>query len=149
MKKKYAYKNLTDTVIQLQNQAIESIPYCQEITDGISDPESLFNYLKTITTYKNDPPGIELIHTPESLFEKNFHGDPGAGDCDDFTALSISCLHCIGIKPYIVLAGNQKDHPTHVYAGFLRGRFYDFDLTQTFYDTERKYKFRQFLKTRL
>lgn len=150
MKKKYRYKSLTDTIIQIKNQAVESIPFCYEITEGISSPEQLFYFLKTLVTYKNDPPGIELVHTVESLFEKNFHGEPGSGDCDDFTVLSLACLYTLGITPFIVLSGNQKDHPTHIYVTFLKdGNYFVFDLTQTYFNQERKYKFNQILKTYL
>jgi len=150
MKFKKKYKSLADTLKALQIQARESIPVCYEITDGIKDPEDLFYYLKSITTYKNDPAGIELIHSVHSLFEDNYHGIPGAGDCDCFTVLSLACLHCVTITPYVVLAGNQKSNPTHIYSsGIWRKKYFTFDLTQKFFNSEREYKFRQILDTNL
>ena len=150
MKYKIKYKSLEQTLKALQNQARESIPDSYQLTDGINNPQDLFYYLKTLVTYKNDPPGIELIHSVNSLFNDNFHGEPGSGDCDCFTVLSLACLHCLNIHPYIVLAGNQKENPTHIYAsGLFRKKYFTFDLTQTFFDQERKYKFRQILNTNL
>ena len=150
MKYKIKYKSLSDTLKALQIQARESIPYSYEITSGISNPEDLFYYLKTLVTYKSDPAGIELIHSVHSLFEDNYHGEPGMGDCDCFTVLSLACLHCLNITPYVVLAGNQKSNPTHIYAsGLYKKNYFTFDLTQKYFNQERKYKFRQILDTNL
>jgi len=150
MKFKKKYKSLADTLIYLQKQARESIPDAYALTDGINNPQDLFYYLKTLVTYKSDPPGIELIHSVNSLFEDNYHKIPGAGDCDCFSVLSLACLHCINIQPYVVLAGNQKSNPTHIYSsGLWRKKYFTFDLTQKFFDSEREYKFRQILDTNL
>ncbi len=150
MKYKIKYRSLEQTLKALQNQARESIPYSYELTDGIRNPEDLFYYLKTLVTYKSDPPGIELIHSVPSLFEDNFHKVPGAGDCDCFTVLSLACLHCLTVQPYVVLAGNQKEHPTHIYtSGLWKKKYFTFDLTQNWFNQERQYKFRQILDTNL
>lgn len=151
MKKKYIYKNLADTLIQLKNQAIESIPYCYELTSEIDTPEQLFEYLKSITQFHRDPPGIELLQTAKTLFENNYHGIPGAGDCDCFTVLSLASLYSIGkTNLFTIVAGQSEKSPSHIYAGFFEnGTFYDFDLTTDYFNLSRPYKYRKILKTKL
>lgn len=151
MKRKQKYISLVHTLKNLRLQAIESIPYCYQLTDGLNNPQDLFNYLKSITSYEPDPPGIELIHTAKSLFEKNYHGISGAGDCDDLTVLSFASLYCLGIKKqYITLSGNQENVPTHIFISFIEsGNLINFDLTQTFYNVTRKYNFCQYLPIKI
>jgi hypothetical protein len=149
MKKKYIYKSLADTLIQLKKQAIESIPYCYDLTANIDNPEQLFEYLKTIITYKRDPPGIELLQTAKTLIENNWHGQSGYGDCDCFSILSLACLYCIGENNlFTIVAGQSDKSPSHIYTGFLKhGTFYDFDLTTDYFNVSRPYKYRKILKT--
>ena len=151
MKKKYPYKNLSDTLLRLKDQVIESIPFCYQLTSGINSPEQLYENLKFITSYKSDPKNVELIQTAETLINNNWHGVSGQGDCDCLTVLSLACLYCINENNlFLILAGNSIYAPTHVYSGFIKnGSFFDFDLTNDTFNKTRKYKFNQFLKFKI
>ena len=152
MKLKKKYKDLNETLLYLKKQAREGISYCYDITEGINSPEELFNYLKMITIYRSDPPGTELLQTPQTLFENNSHGESGAGDCDDFAILSLACLYCLDsrLRLFVTLAGNTNVSPSHVYVSLIKGgTLYSFDLTTATFNTERKYKFTQFLECKL
>lgn len=147
-KKKYI--SLAHTLTEIKRAAIAGLPFCSNFVPGIlnSDPEGLFYFLKEKTSYQKDPPGIELLQQPETLLtKKNYWGKPGAGDCDCFTILSLACLQIIGQKKLrVVLVGKNRNNPTHIYSAFGSGENYrTFDLTNNFFDFERKYNFRQIL----
>lgn len=149
MKEKYRYKSLEDTLLQLKNQVIDSIPYCKNLVKGIDNESQLFDYLKMLITYKRDPKNIELLQSAQTLLSNNnWHGKPGYGDCDCFVILSLACLYCMGYKDlYVIIAGNTTYNPSHVYTGIGQyGNTYTpFDLTENFINDERKYKFKQVL----
>jgi len=138
------YKSLIHTLKSLKNQSLESVGYMKKQMPGyLSEPRDLFYYLKDRVTYKHDPKGIELIHTPQSLFEDNYHGKPGAGDCDCFTALSIAALKAMGVpdaKIKVCLTGRSKTIPRHIY---LSVNNTPFDLTNDLYGEERPYPYKQ------
>jgi hypothetical protein len=125
-------------------QALEGVGYMKrKIPAYIEKPQDLFYYLKDNTTYKHDPKGIELIHTPQSFFEDNYHGKPGAGDCDDFTATGIAALKAIGVpeaKIKVVLTGRNNKVPRHIY---LNVDGTPFDLTNDIFGEERSYPYKQ------
>jgi hypothetical protein len=125
-------------------QALEGVGYMKrKIPAYINRPQDLFYYLKDNTTYKHDPKGIELIHTPQSFFEDNYHGKPGAGDCDDFTATGIAALKAIGVpeaKIKVVLTGRNNKVPRHIY---LNVDGTPFDLTNDIFGEERTYPYKQ------
>jgi hypothetical protein len=125
-------------------QALEGVDYMKRKIPGyIEKPQDLFYYLKDNTTYRHDPKGIELIHTPQSFFEDNYHGKPGAGDCDDFTATGIAALKAIGIpeaKIKVVLTGRNNKVPRHIY---LNVNNTPFDLTNDIFGEERTYPYKQ------
>jgi hypothetical protein len=125
-------------------QALEGVGYMKrKIPAYINRPQDLFYYLKDNTTYKHDPKGIELIHTPQSFFEDNYHGKPGAGDCDDFTATGIAALKAIGVpeaKIKVVLTGRNNKVPRHIY---LNVDGTPFDLTNDIFGEERSYPYKQ------
>ena len=124
-------------------QALEGLPYVKaNIPAGLSNSE-LFTYLKDRVIYKHDPRGIELVHTPHSLFEDNYHGTPGAGDCDDFTTLSIAALKAQGVPENsidVVLTGRNKYNARHIYLA-VNGQ--PFDLTNDQIGEERTYPYKQ------
>ena len=110
---------------------------------GKMDREELFDYLKERITYKHDPKGIELVHTPQSFFEDNYHGKPAHGDCDDFSAIGIAALKAQGIpesKINVVLTGRSKKTPRHIYLS-VDGQ--PFDLTNDRIGEERTYPYKQ------
>jgi len=77
----------------------------------------------------------------------NWHGMPGAGDCDCFTIAATSCFIVNSIPCEIVLAGNVKDEPTHIYNYCKYGNnWIAFDLTEPNFGQERPYKYKEILK---
>ena len=144
MKSLQPYKSLIHTLKSLKNQSIEGVGYMKkQIPSYLSEPRDLFYYLKDKITYQHDPKGIELIHSPQSLFEDNYHGKPGAGDCDCFTALSIAALKAMGVpeaKIKVCLTGRSKTVPRHIY---LSVNNTPFDLTNDLYGEERPYPYKQ------
>jgi hypothetical protein len=144
------YISLTHTLQEIKRASIAGLPFCSNFVPSMlnRDPEGLFYFLRQKTTYKKDPPGVELLQQPETLMtKKNFWGIPGAGDCDCFSILGLSCLAVIGQKNLkVVLVGKNRTNPTHIYIGFGNGKNYKpFDLTNNFFNYERDYKFRQIL----
>lgn len=151
MVKKYTYKSLSDTLLNLKLQIKDSLKFTDELVIGISDPYQLFEYLKSITTYKKDPPGVELLQTAQTLLTNNFHNSEGYGDCDCFTILVASCLLSMDInKIYITIAGNNKISPTHIYVTvFYEGHYLIMDLTEPLINLERKYRYKQNLRLKI
>lgn len=144
MKKVIPYKSLIHTLRSLKNQSLEGVGYMKKkLPSYLSEPSDLFYYLKDQVTYKHDPKGIELIHSPQSLFEDNYHGKPGAGDCDCFSSLSIAALKAMGIPEAqikVCLTGRNKNVPRHIYLS-VKGT--PFDLTNDLYGEERIYPYKQ------
>jgi hypothetical protein len=127
----------------IKAQALEGVGYMKRKLPGQMDREELFDYLKNNITYKHDPRGIELVHTPKSFFEDNYHGESGAGDCDDFTTVGIAALKAQGVpdsKINIVLTGRTRVVPRHIYLS-VDGQ--TFDLTNDRIGEERKYPYKQ------
>jgi hypothetical protein len=107
------------------------------------DVEQIFNHLKSVTHYKEDPSNVELLQSMPSLFEDNYWGTPGTGDCDCFTITSCAVLLVNGYKTGFSLYGNGKQ-PTHI-ASDVRlkkgGRLYSmpFDLCAPRIDVVKPY----------
>jgi len=129
-------------------QAYDSLPYAADVCPQFNSPEQLFNWLKMRIIFREDPEGIELLQTMPTMFEKNWHGIPGAGDCDCFVITSIACLKVNGFDDIqIVLSSGNKRMPSHIYMAVLDGdRWKAFDLTNRYYGEERSYPFRQLLR---
>jgi len=140
----YEYIDLEDVLYQIVKIAREGVNYmARKIPAYIRTPEQLFIYLSTITNYRDDPPDTELLQSPKSLFEANYWGTPGTGDCDCFTILLLASLLAMGYNPNrieIVLAGRSKTIPKHIYLT-LDGK--PMDLTNSFYNYERDYPYLQ------
>ena len=145
---KYPYIDIDDTLGQLMNQTYESLEYAAEVCPRFSRPEKLYNWLKFNTTFQSDPPKTELLQTMQTLFEHNYHGNPGAGDCDCFVIATIACMKVNGWDDIaIILCGRNRKTPIHIYTAVLdNGKWQAFDLTNTFYGEERTYPFRQTLR---
>ena len=103
MKLLIPYPGLTKTIGYIVRQARESVDQVPDyVPDYINDPEALFHYLKSVITYRSDPPGKEYIQTVQTLFDKNNE----QGDCDCCTVLSLASLYaCSGIRANMVLGG--------------------------------------------
>jgi hypothetical protein len=143
--KSYAYVSLEDVLRQIVAQAKKDVKWIRPRLTGITSIEQLFYRLKDATTYRDDPPNTELIQSPRSLFEKNFYNQPGTGDCDCFTCLSICCFAALGIESSrvkLVLTGDTASTPLHIYSE-VDG--YSFDLTNESFNFQRPYRYHQLI----
>lgn len=148
MQLKENYTNIDRVLECIIIQVNESIPYCREFFANYDDPEQLFKQLKLLTTYKNDPKGIELLQSVQTLFDDNYWGSSGFGDCDCWTILTLSCCYSNNWNDnYIILKGRSKKAPVHIYSACkFEGKLYTMDLTNTYINEERDYPLTQIIK---
>lgn len=146
---KESYKDINTTLYWLVEQAKAGIDYCKRQFPAFSSPIEMFYYLKPRVTFHKDPPGTELIQSPGTMFENNYHGVPGAGDCDCFVTLLLACAWANGWPgSKIVLTGNRKRSPSHIYViQEWNGEQIILDLTEPSPNSERQYKYKQVLNT--
>lgn len=141
------YTDINATMRGIRRQVLDSLDYCQNEMPRFDTPKQMFDNLKLMVTYKNDPDGIELLQCVPTLFDQNYWGVSGAGDCDCFSILVLSMCAVHGWnKQQIVLAGRSKLAPVHIWTRvYFNKKWYDMDLTQPYCDSTRKYKFVQHL----
>jgi hypothetical protein len=147
MQSKVSYKDINQTLQGIHTQVCDSLNYCANKMPVYSDPINMFYSLRKMVQYHSDPPGTELLQTVPTLFEKNFWGIPGAGDCDCFSILILSmcCVHGWN-KQRVVLCGRSKRAPVHIFTQvYYNGEWLTLDLTRPLHNSHRKYKFYQFL----
>lgn len=139
------YKNINETLYWLVEQAKTGVPYCVEKFPEFDNPVQMYNYFKDKVSYHNDPPGVELIQSPGTLFEKNYWGRAGAGDCDCFVVLLLSSLWANGFnRNYIMLYGRNKKYPSHIsLMNDDTGEPIYLDLTEKKVNSERHYPYYQ------
>lgn len=140
------YKDINDTLKEIKRQIIDGLPFALSKCPHFETPEELFYWLKKRITYKNDPEKVELLQMlPTLLTNRNYHGVPGAGDCDCFSIATITLMiaqNWDGID--VVLAGRKKIAPVHIYTRInFNGQYYILDLTNPTFNTERTYPFTQ------
>ena len=146
MKMKIPYKNLHHTIEMMGKQIEESIPYAQKFVPRDCDAKELFWILRNNVKYVNDPDGIELLQSMPSMFEDNYHGIPGAGDCDCFTITAIACCLVSNIPCRIVVVGNNPSAPSHVYAEVMdNGKWIPFDLVNAYYGETKNYAYKTYI----
>jgi len=147
MRTRIPYKNIKHTVSMMQRQISESLDYAAGFVPRDTDPKELFWILRQNTVYKNDPPGVELLQSMHSLFEDNYWGIPGAGDCDCFTITATACAVVSEIPTRIILVGNSPSAPSHVYNEVLdRNKWRPFDLVNEYYEQTRPYKYKKVIQ---
>lgn len=116
---KTSYPGRFSVVMQhFKNQVRDSLPYAaKDYPNGsITSARQLFQELRPRVIYVNDPAGLELFQSYQTLFYNNWHGRSGAGDCDCFT-LATAAVATVNELPFqIVLAGRSKTAPVHIYA---------------------------------
>ena len=147
MKRKIPNKGINQVMKAMREQIIYSYDYCANNMPTYNTPEQLYNNILPLLTYKNDPPGIELLQSVPTLFENNFWGKSGSGDCDCFVILicAMCAVNKIG-KQRIVLAGRSKEAPVHIWSEILyNGQYKAMDMTQKLYNSTRKYPYIQYL----
>lgn len=139
------YTDINATMRGIRTQVIDSFDWVCENLPQYNNPEQIFNHLKSMVTYKNDPPGVELLQSVPTLFDNNYWGIPGAGDCDCFSILVLAVCACNGLNNQrIVLAGRNKLAPVHIWTEVqYNGKWYAMDLTQPYVNSTREYKFTQ------
>lgn len=141
------YKNINDTLKHIRLQIEESIPFAKDYVPKFNSPNDLFLWLKPQLRYKNDPKGIELLQTFQTLIINNYYGVPGTGDCDCFTIAGVSaCMvqKWSNKKMYIILAGRNKFTPVHIWSGVeLNNKDYALDFTNNIPNKVRDYPFTQ------
>jgi transglutaminase-like putative cysteine protease len=72
---------------------------------------------------------------------KNPHGIPGAGDCDDFSVFALAAAMYFNLPANLILAGNKRQSPTHVYVEIYLDGWHTYDLTAPSLDMTKKYTF--------
>ena len=149
MQLKEKYTTLQRTLDCMQLQIEESLSFARNFVPRGETPRSLFALLKAHTTYRHDPPVVELLQSMPTLMHNNFYGIPGAGDCDCFTITTVACCKVENIPVRIVIVGNTEKNPTHVYAEVMdRGRWVAFDLVNDFYGETKKYRYLSRIKVK-
>jgi len=145
---KVIYKDINQVLKGMRTQVIDSLDYCVNELPKFQNPEQLFEFCRLTTTYKKDPTGIELLQSVPTLYDNNYWGKSGAGDCDCFTILTLALCIANGWNDnYIVLVGRKKVAPVHVYSAVVfNGNLITLDLTNPYPGIERDYKYRQFVK---
>jgi len=139
------YTDINATMRGIRRQVMDSFDYCAQSLPAMDTPQEIFRVLKSMVTYKNDPPGVELLQSVPTLFEQNYWGIPGAGDCDCFSILVLAVCAVNGLyEQRIVLAGRNKLAPVHIWTEVKHnGKWYAMDLTQPYINSTREYKFTQ------
>lgn len=141
---KLLYTDLTTTLKYLKIQVIDSIPFAAENCPNFrNNPKGLFYWLKGWLRYQDDPKGVELLQTMQTLWNNG-----GLGDCDCFVITTIACLLVNDFKDInVVLVGRNRRNAVHIYTQVIQdGKPYILDLTNTYFDHERNsYNYKQVL----
>lgn len=149
MKYKILYPGLEPVLLALKEQVRDSLKFARHfLPPGAMTPAEIFVFLKNETVYRNDPDGIELLQSMQTVFtEENVHGLYGAADCDCMTICSLASLYVKGYRNIgIYLVGRSPSAPVHIYAAVYG---VPFDLTNKKIGQERKYPYRQYLAFKL
>ncbi len=141
------YNNLNQTLEGIRTQVLDSLEFCAFDMPEFNNPTDMFNSLRLMTTYHNDPNGTELLQSVQTLFDNNYWGISGAGDCDCFTILTLAmCVVHQWNDNEIVLVGRNKKKAVHIYSAVIvKGKRYTLDLTNPYINMERDYKYKQIM----
>ena len=143
---KIPYQDINETLKGLHIQVCDSLDYCAQNFE-YKNPRQMYYDLLPKIIYKNDPPGTELIQSVPTLFENNYWGTSGMGDCDCFSVLTLAIGSVNKWKQRIVLCGREYSAPVHIFTQvFWNGAWRTVDLTARLYDTHRKYPLYQYLE---
>jgi len=144
---KMPYKSLNHALRLLREQILEGLQYAADECPKFNTPEEIFDWLKLRTTYKNDPPGIELFMTLPSFMDQknNYWKQSGAGDCDDFSIAALTLALASGFfDSGIVLAGRNDYNAVHIYIYIIKDKKkYFLDLTNANFNQVRDYDYKQ------
>jgi hypothetical protein len=143
---KIPYQDINETLKGLHIQVCDSLNYCAQNFE-YKNPRQMYYDLLPKIKYKNDPPGTELIQSVPTLFERNYWGTSGMGDCDCFSVLTLAVGAVNKWKQRIVLCGREYSAPVHIFTQvYWNGKWRTVDLTARLYDTHRKYPLYQYLE---
>lgn len=145
MNYKIKYPGLQESLSHFKIQVLDSINYCREfLPDFVNAPDEIFNFCKNRVIYKKDGKN-EVFQTAKTIFENNYHGIPGACDCDCMSILLLACLISKGYRNIgIVLVGRNPHNAVHIYVYCIdKGNKYYLDLTNENFNFERFYPYRQ------
>jgi len=139
------YKDINQVLNGMRRQIIDSLDYCVNELPSFDNPRQLFDFCRNSTHYHLDPKGVELLQSVPTLYDNNYWGRSGSGDCDCFTILTIALCIAQGWNDnFIVLVGRKKVAPVHVYSAVkFNGDMYYLDLTNPYMNIERDYKYKQ------
>lgn len=139
--------DINQTMKGIHTQVCDSLEYCVNNMPTYDNPRQMYYGLLSMVKYKNDPPGIELLQSVPTLFDNNYWGISGRGDCDCFSILVLSlCVAHGWMDQRIVLAGRSKVYPVHIFTQVKHnGTWYTMDLTYKLFDAHRSYPFYQHL----
>jgi len=97
--------------------------------DNMARAATLYNFLKSRTTYCRDMETIEFIKTPPVSLQLLEVGGTPLLDCDDYTVLSLSLLSTLGYKTKIRAVAYSSKRFEHVYGlCSVQGEYIPFDL---------------------
>ena len=137
------YKDIAETMKYLLMQVKESLSYADNFLPGNmnkNDMQYLFDLLKANTTYMLDGPDTELLQSMPTLFDNNYWGIRGAGDCDCFVITVTACCIVLNAPCKIVLAGRSRKMPVHIYNLVkVNDTWQPFDLTADMLGVVRNY----------
>ena len=142
---KIPYPGLQKSLSHLKIQVLDSVNYCKEfLPDYVNSPDEIFNYCKNRLIYKKDGKN-EVFQTAKTIFENNYHGIPGAADCDCMSILLLACFIAKNYKKFgIVLCGRNPNNAVHIYTYCIKdGIKYYLDLTNDSFNFERYYPYKQ------
>ncbi len=111
----------------------------EHIIGGVSERNeegeinSIYDWLTDHFHYVQDPPGLELVKTPERMDDEVTVKGKFMGDCDDATSYLAALLLSIGYPVSLVVVAPQdsenKDYRHIFLRVWKRGRWYPLDPT--------------------
>lgn len=144
--KRLKYNDIEETIQLIKIQIADSQQFAKGWLQYYNpkSPRELWDTLKDQIIFKHDPENTELLQSMQTLLTvKNYHREPGAGDCDCFVITVTTCALLKQWPVKIVLAGREPARPVHIY-NIVKN--YDFDLTQPEFNTRRNYDYIQTLE---
>lgn len=123
-----------DTIGAMSALALEAAqhdPVTIEVAAGIledtgADPiglaRAVYDFLRESVRFRPDPPGRELLRTPEQLLLEIARAGRTRADCDENATLGAALLLALGIPAALITTGRSASGPfSHVFFGAQLG----------------------------